>query len=82
MAAFEEEKEYKLRVRAKGEGMITVQHGKENLETMTFANNQFATQEQRFFLENPTVEVLIQSEDHVFQVDSVEIFEVLEVEKE
>ncbi|WP_197378179.1 insecticidal delta-endotoxin Cry8Ea1 family protein, partial [Bacillus thuringiensis] len=45
---FEEDTEYKLRVRGKGKGTVTVQHGEEELETMTFNTTSFTTQEQTF----------------------------------
>ncbi|MGR5993135.1 insecticidal delta-endotoxin Cry8Ea1 family protein [Bacillus cereus] len=75
---FEEETEYKLRVRGKGKGTVTIQHGEEELETMTFNTTSFTTQEQTFYFEGDTVDVHVQSENNTFLVDSVELIEVVE----
>ncbi|MGR5996186.1 pesticidal protein [Bacillus cereus] len=77
---FEEDTEYKLRVRGKGKGTVTVQHGEEELETMTFNTTSFTTQEQTFYFEGNTVDVHVQSENNTFLLDSVELIEVVEEE--
>ncbi|WP_164727840.1 insecticidal delta-endotoxin Cry8Ea1 family protein [Bacillus thuringiensis] len=79
---FEEEKEYKLRVRGKSKGTVTIQHGEEELKTMTFNTTSFTTQEQTFYFEGNTVDVHVQSENNVFLVDSVELIEVVEEQEE
>ncbi|MEX5522636.1 insecticidal delta-endotoxin Cry8Ea1 family protein [Bacillus cereus] len=75
---FEEDTEYKLRVRGKGKGTVTVQHGEEELETMTFNTTSFTTQEQTFYFEGDTVDVHVQSENNTFLIDSVELIEIIE----
>lgn len=74
---FDEDKEYKLRVRANGKGTITIQHGEE-METMSLDKNDFYFQEQPFYFEEPSFYLQIQSEANEFIVDSIEIIEVPE----
>ncbi|MDA1775171.1 insecticidal delta-endotoxin Cry8Ea1 family protein [Bacillus cereus] len=77
---FVEDKEYKLRVRGTGNGMITVSHGEE-VEAMSFTTKTFISKERSFYLEDKSVFVQIQSEGNEFIVDSVEIIEIPEEDK-
>ncbi|WP_197262977.1 insecticidal delta-endotoxin Cry8Ea1 family protein [Bacillus thuringiensis] len=72
---FDKDISYQLRVYAKGSGTVTVQHNG-SIEILTFATTDFQTQEKVFYLDDPNIEIQIQSNNTTFTVDTVEIIEI------
>ncbi|MHA2896382.1 metallophosphoesterase [Bacillus cereus] len=72
---FDEEKEYQLIIRAKGDGTITIQHGEDAIETLTPRSQYgfYFYQSEPLSFETASLILQLQSEDSAFIVDHVEI---------
>lgn len=71
---FDEDKAYKLRVYAQGNG--TIQFGNCEDEAIQFNTNSFIYQEKIVYFDTPSINVKIQSEGAEFVVSSVELIEL------
>ncbi|WP_392355908.1 insecticidal delta-endotoxin Cry8Ea1 family protein (plasmid) [Bacillus sp. A01H] len=79
---FDEDTEYTLRVRGKGKGKITLQHGTtgEQVETMVFSQKNMQKQELSYLtFETAEIEIEITSEDGGLTIDSIELIEMTEM---
>ncbi len=79
---FDEDTEYTLRVRGKGKGKITIQHGttREQVETMVFSQKNMQKQELSYLtFETAEIEIEITSEDGGLTIDSIELIEMTEM---
>lgn len=73
---FNEDAFYKIRVYAKGNGTVLVQHDGKT-ETISITQDQFQLEERTFYFDSPTFIINIQSDENDFTVDSVEIIEIV-----
>lgn len=69
-----EAREYTVRARGKGKGMIVVQQEETIQQPLIFDGNYFSTKEQTITLKNKEIEILIQSEETEFVIHYIEIF--------
>ncbi|MGH0883513.1 delta endotoxin C-terminal domain-containing protein, partial [Bacillus paranthracis] len=79
---FDEDTKYTLRVRGKGKGKITIQHGTtgEQVETMVFSQKNMQKQELSYLtFETAEIEIEITSEDGGLTIDSIELIEMTEM---